>query len=238
MPFAFLTGGLSMIGEGITRQPVARGWTLAATDIDLDLAHKVAAAAGGPPPIEAFMLDATKGAEAKELVHSLLAPMAPSTVLSMQRAACAASAFPRPISPISRRRCGPAFSTSISTAYSTAPTPCGPAMVAAKRGAIVSIAASRCLHGGPPASIYSAAKAAIIVFSQSLAQEVGRHGIRVNSIAPGNAEARRKSTSLCAARLAARRPAMMSGGRSPSCSLATPTKSPACLDVSGGSTLH
>jgi NAD(P)-dependent dehydrogenase (short-subunit alcohol dehydrogenase family) len=30
------------------------------------------------------------------------------------------------------------------------------------------------------------------VFSQSLAQEVGRHGIRVNSIAPGNAEAHRK----------------------------------------------
>jgi NAD(P)-dependent dehydrogenase (short-subunit alcohol dehydrogenase family) len=30
------------------------------------------------------------------------------------------------------------------------------------------------------------------VFSQSLAQEVGRHGIRVNSIAPGNAAARRK----------------------------------------------
>jgi NADP-dependent 3-hydroxy acid dehydrogenase YdfG len=35
-------------------------------------------------------------------------------------------------------------------------------------------------------------QAAIIVFRQSLAQEVGRHAIRVNSIAPGNAEARRK----------------------------------------------
>jgi short-subunit dehydrogenase len=41
-----------------------------------------------------------------------------------------------------------------------------PAMIAAKRGVIISIAASRGLHGGPQASIYSAAKAAIIVFSE------------------------------------------------------------------------
>src|SRR5215217_7587899 len=67
-----------------------------------------------------------------------------------------------------------------------------PAMIKAKRGAIVSIAASRGLRGGPQASIYSAAKAAIIVFSQSIAQEVGAHGIRVNTIAPGNAQARWK----------------------------------------------
>ena len=69
-----------------------------------------------------------------------------------------------------------------------------PSMIAARRGAIVSIAASRGLRGGPGASIYSAAKAAIIVFSQSMAQEVGPHGIRVNTIAPGNAQARWKKT--------------------------------------------
>ena len=48
-----------------------------------------------------------------------------------------------------------------------------PDMIAAKTGGIVSITAARGLRGGAKASIYSACKAAIIVFSQSLAQEVG-----------------------------------------------------------------
>src|SRR5262249_46402159 len=75
-----------------------------------------------------------------------------------------------------------------------------PRMIAAKRGAIVSIAASRGLRGGPQPAIYSAAKSAIIVFSQALAKEVGRHGVRLNTIAPGNAEARWKTADADAAR--------------------------------------
>ena|SRR5712691_10444327 len=42
MPLAFLTGGGSAIGEGIARALVARGWTVAVTDINLDLARQVA----------------------------------------------------------------------------------------------------------------------------------------------------------------------------------------------------
>jgi hypothetical protein len=53
-----------------------------------------------------------------------------------------------------------------------------PAMTAAKRATIVSIAPSGGLHGGPQASIYSPAKAAIIVFIESLARKVGPHGIQ------------------------------------------------------------
>ena len=66
-------------------------------------------------------------------------------------------------------------------------------MIAAKKGCIVSISAARGLRGGPKATIYSACKAAIIVFSQSLALEVGPHGIRVNTVAPGNTPARWKT---------------------------------------------
>jgi NAD(P)-dependent dehydrogenase (short-subunit alcohol dehydrogenase family) len=46
MPFALMTGGGSAIGEGIARCLIARGWSVAVTDINLDLAKQVAAAAG------------------------------------------------------------------------------------------------------------------------------------------------------------------------------------------------
>jgi NAD(P)-dependent dehydrogenase (short-subunit alcohol dehydrogenase family) len=179
MPFAFLTGGGRIIGEGITRQLMTCGWTLAVTDIDLDLARKVAARR--PPRVETFILNATKGAEAKKLMHSLLA----------------------------------------------------------HHGAIVGIAASWGPHSGPQASIYSAAKAAIIVFSQSLAQEVDPHGIRVNSIAPGNAEARWKKPEPVRSPLG-RATTGDDIGRAVAFLLSDDVShiTGRCLDLSGGTTLH
>jgi 3-oxoacyl-[acyl-carrier protein] reductase len=114
-------------------------------------------------------------------------------------------------------------------------------MIAAKSGAIVSIAASRGLRGGPGASIYSAAKAAIIVFSQSLAQEVGPLGIRVNTIAPGNVEARWKTSAADAAGNPLGR--ATSGddvGRAVAFLLSDDAAhvTGTCLDVSGGTALH
>ena len=116
-----------------------------------------------------------------------------------------------------------------------------PMMIAARRGAIVSIAASRGLRGGPQASIYSAAKAAVIVFSQALAQEVGPHGIRVNTIAPGNAEARWKTSDPEASKNPLRR--ATSGddvGKAVAFLLSDDAAhiTGSCLDVSGGTTLH
>jgi 2-hydroxycyclohexanecarboxyl-CoA dehydrogenase len=114
-----------------------------------------------------------------------------------------------------------------------------PGMVAARRGSIVSIAASRGLRGGPQASIYSAAKAAIIVFSQSLAQEVGRFGIRVNTIAPGNAQARWKPPAASRNPLG-RETSGEDVGKAVAFLLSEEAAhiTGACLDVSGGTALH
>jgi NAD(P)-dependent dehydrogenase (short-subunit alcohol dehydrogenase family) len=113
-------------------------------------------------------------------------------------------------------------------------------MIAAKQGAIVSIAASRGLRGGPNASIYSAAKAGIIVFTQSIAQEVGRHGVRVNSIAPGNAEARWKKDDADARSPLGRNTNAQDVGDAVAFLLSGRAAhiTGACLDVSGGTALH
>jgi 3-oxoacyl-[acyl-carrier protein] reductase len=60
-----------------------------------------------------------------------------------------------------------------------------PAMIARGRGCIINIASQRGLKGAVNAVPYSAAKAAIIGFTRSLAWEATPKGVRVNAIAPG-----------------------------------------------------
>ncbi len=52
-------------------------------------------------------------------------------------------------------------------------------------GAIVTMASISGLSGDPGWGAYNAAKAALINLTQTLAWEEGRHGIRVNALAPG-----------------------------------------------------
>ena len=60
-----------------------------------------------------------------------------------------------------------------------------PAMKARSSGAIVNTSSNYGATGGATRTAYSAAKAAIIAFSKSLALELSGSGIRVNTIAPG-----------------------------------------------------
>jgi 3-oxoacyl-[acyl-carrier protein] reductase len=60
-----------------------------------------------------------------------------------------------------------------------------PAMLTAQHGVIVNIASQLGQIGGIELSHYSAAKAAIIGMTKSLAREVSSRGVRVNAVAPG-----------------------------------------------------
>jgi 2-hydroxycyclohexanecarboxyl-CoA dehydrogenase len=241
MPLAFLTGGGSLIGEGITRALVARGWTVAVSDLKLDLAQKVAAAAGGAPNAEALALDATDRARIDTTVRDLLGRHGRIDALvnaagGMRGLGIAKADFVDLTPATWNRILDVNLQSVLHCTHAVLP-----AMIEARRGAIVSIAASRGLRGGPQATIYSAAKAAIIVFSQSLAQEVGSHGIRVNTVAPGNAEARWKKPDREAARSPLGR--ATSGddvGQAVAFLLSEDAAhiTGACLDVSGGTTLH
>ncbi len=59
-----------------------------------------------------------------------------------------------------------------------------PRMIEQKRGAIVAIA-STAAFGEPRQSVYAGAKAGVIGFMRTIAQEYGRFGIRANLVAPG-----------------------------------------------------
>src|SRR5262249_2391458 len=166
MPLAFLTGGGSLIGEGIARCLVARGFTVAVTDINLDLARQVAAAAGGAPHAEALQLDATDRARIDATVQDLLARHGRIDALvnaagGTRGLGIAKQVFAAMTPQVWKRLLDVNLQSVLHATHAVLP-----AMTAARSGAIVSIAASRGLRGGAGASIYSAAKAAIIVFSQ------------------------------------------------------------------------
>ena len=99
MPLAFLTGGGSVIGEGITRALVARGWHVAVTDINHDLAQAGRRRGRRMPHAEALALDATDRARSTPREGACSPAMAASTRWSTRPAACAGSASRRPISP-------------------------------------------------------------------------------------------------------------------------------------------
>jgi NAD(P)-dependent dehydrogenase (short-subunit alcohol dehydrogenase family) len=60
-----------------------------------------------------------------------------------------------------------------------------PSMRDAGRGAVVTVASVNARLPDPAVIDYSAAKAALVNFSKSLSKEIGRDGIRVNTISPG-----------------------------------------------------
>ncbi|TIM60068.1 MAG: SDR family NAD(P)-dependent oxidoreductase, partial [Mesorhizobium sp.] len=60
-----------------------------------------------------------------------------------------------------------------------------PLIKAAGGGSIVSMSSAAGRHGYAFRTPYSAAKFGVIGFTQSLAKELGPHGIRVNAILPG-----------------------------------------------------
>ncbi|MDG5483160.1 SDR family NAD(P)-dependent oxidoreductase [Mycolicibacterium gadium] len=60
-----------------------------------------------------------------------------------------------------------------------------PAMLERGRGSIVNVTSMVASKGVPGASVYSASKAALESLTRTWAAEFGKHGVRVNSVAPG-----------------------------------------------------
>ncbi|MGW0994162.1 SDR family NAD(P)-dependent oxidoreductase [Streptomyces sp. NPDC002520] len=71
-----------------------------------------------------------------------------------------------------------------------------PGMVERGRGCIVNNATVEALRGIPGHVVYSAYNAGVVAFTKSLAVEVGRHGIRVNAIAPDLADSEQTPAAL------------------------------------------
>jgi len=63
-----------------------------------------------------------------------------------------------------------------------------PGMFDRGRGSVVNVSTVEAIRGYPGGPVYSAFNAGVIAFTRSLAVEAGRHGVRVNCIAPDLAD--------------------------------------------------
>lgn len=241
MPLALITGGASLICEGMTKCLVSRGWHVVVSDINLAGAQHVASLAQGPGKAEARLLDATRGADAEALVARVLDQHGAIDGLVNAAGGARGIGFAKmPFVEMTPDYWTRLIDANLNSVFNVTHAVL-PAMIAARRGAIVSVAASRGLKGGELASIYSAAKAAIIVFSQSVAQEVGPFNVRVNTIAPGSADARWKKPDLEETRSPLGRTTSADDvGKAVAFLLSDEAShiTGACLDLSGGTALH
>jgi NAD(P)-dependent dehydrogenase (short-subunit alcohol dehydrogenase family) len=176
-----VTGGASGIGREIARQFALDGALVAVADVDLAGAEAVAAelARRGPRSL-AVEADVSDEAAVERAFARVAAELGAVDVLVNNAAIVQGYGLLEMDSVVWDREIAVGLRSAFLCTRAALRT-----MVARRRGAIVNITSVNGLSAlGYEA--YSAAKAGLISLTQSTAVEYGRHGIRVNAIAPGS----------------------------------------------------
>lgn len=241
MATAFITGAASLMGEGIALALAARGWDIVLTDIDEAGARSVAAKLPKTVRIETARMDVTDRAGVRAVVEETVARR--SSIDALVNCAGGLRGLglkPKPLTELPPEEWRRVIDVNLKGVLNVVHAVL-PVMKRQRRGAIVSIAASRGLRGGKNAAHYSAAKAGIIVFTQTMVLECAEYGVRINSIAPGNADARWKHSDDGSTFAPLGRPTSAEDiGKAVAWLVSDEAAhiTGACIDVSGGTTLH
>lgn len=177
-----VTGGASGIGEAFVRRFAANGARVAMLDVQQEAGEALAesvAANGAPRPLFR-RCDLTDIAGLRATLEEVHAALGPASVLVNNAANDRRQAFEE-VTPEE-------FDWSLSVNFKHvyfASQAVVPQMRALGGGSIVNMSSVAWMGGGPDMQAYSASKAAVVGFTNSLARDVGRWRIRVNAIAPG-----------------------------------------------------
>ena len=176
---AIITGGASGIGEGTVRRFIEEGAKCVVADIQSDLATSIAEEVG--ENATAFALDVADEKQVEECVNFAVDTYGKLDVM-FNNAGILGSVGP--ISEID----GEGWLRTIDVLLNSVFYGIKHAariMQEQGSGAIINTASTAGVRAGLGPHVYTAAKHAVVGLSQSVATELGRHGIRVNVIAPG-----------------------------------------------------
>jgi 3-oxoacyl-[acyl-carrier protein] reductase len=181
-PIALVTGGSRGIGGRVVTRLAEDGFDVAfcyrADDQAAALVAKAAANAGAK--VLARRVDVADLGQAERFVRMAEDQLGPLTAV----VTCAGIVRDNPLALMPEQDWADVLRTNLDGTFNTCRSAVF-AMMKRRAGAVVTLSSVSGVHGNATQTNYSASKAGIIGFSKALAKEVGRHGIRVNSVAPG-----------------------------------------------------
>jgi NAD(P)-dependent dehydrogenase (short-subunit alcohol dehydrogenase family) len=176
-----ISGGASGIGEEFVRAFAANGARVAFLDLQEDAGHALADALSGSRHEPLFLrCDVTRIDELKAAIEEAHRRLGPTGVLINNAANDQRQSFEQVTPEELDRTMAVNFRHVFFAAQAVLPQ-----MIALGGGSIINMSSMSWYAGVPEIMGYTAAKAAIVGFTHSLARAVGKHRIRVNAIAPG-----------------------------------------------------
>jgi NAD(P)-dependent dehydrogenase (short-subunit alcohol dehydrogenase family) len=171
-----VTGGGSGIGRATALLAAAEGARVAILDSNADAAEAVAAEVSGI----AVVLDVRDGSAVRAAVARTERELGPVDGL----VAAAGISRAEPAETMPEEVWQDVIGTNLTGAFLCAQA-VGGGMIERRRGAIVTVASSDAFGGHAGRAHYCASKFGLIGLTRTLAIEWGRHGVRVNAVAPG-----------------------------------------------------
>lgn len=179
---AVVTGAAHGLGREIAVTLAARGFAVAVTDVD-DMAARTVVqsieADGGNAA--AFHLDVASVDDVGSAFDAIDAALGAPSVLVNN-----AGIYPdNTLLDMTPAQWDQVMSVNLKGTFLCAQSFARRRIAAGGGGAIVNLASTAAFSARIGAGHYSASKAAVVMLTKSLAQEMGPHGIRVNAVAPG-----------------------------------------------------
>ena len=187
MKNALITGAGGRLGRAIAKRMIADGWFILLADVDEAAAQDAALQLGNSKSTAAVRLDVTQVDILRTKVDEFVGRYGAITAL-VNAAGGRKGADIGPFTEQDPSAWRPIIDLHLRGVLNCCYTVV-PHMIAAKQGSIVSIAAVEGLRGDPAGAVFSAAKAGVIVLTETLVRELQPHGIRINTVVPANPDA-------------------------------------------------